>query len=214
MSRHGAADPRQDVAGIPEIERTEQRRARRAELENREPPAGPQHAQQLAARHLGLLHVANAEGDRRARRTDVARRPAGSSHRRAPAGRATSRLPRPQLLEPCASIAPEKSTPTTRARAVAAPAPIATSAVPVQTSSSLSRPVNCSARNRAPAPVAIEAAGQNRVEQVVAAGDRVEHARDLRRRLVRLPVHGPRSRSSRHTPRGRSSRNTGCRPSR
>ena len=60
----------------------------------------------------------------------------------------------------------------------------ATSAVPVQTSSSVSRPVSRSDANRPRAPAAVDAGAEEVVEQVVARRDRIEHPGDAIGRLV------------------------------
>ena len=148
MTRDSAADERQHATEIPAIERGQARDARDAELENRKAATRPKHSRKLATGDVGLLHVADAEGDRR-RIGDAVRN--GDSH-----GVAADEGNVPLLAcasdlaaDPRASIAPAKSTPRTRAavpRVALAPrrASSATSAVPVQTSTSVSRPVSFS----------------------------------------------------------------------
>ena len=169
---------------VPAVELAQAGHAGQAELEDRDPAARAQHPHHLAAGRRGLLHVADAEGDGHARRPSR-RPPAGASRRRAPAARAATARPR----RPCRGRAAASPRRSPRRRPAPAPgrcraAPIATSAVPVQTSSSRSRAGQRQRLDGAAPPVAVEAGREQPVEQVVARGDRVEHPGDARRRLV------------------------------
>ena len=121
---------------------------------------------------------------RSSRRRPTRRRPECASRRRAPARSRRSRPRARSFSRPTRSIAPAKSTPTTRARRrPRRRAAIARSAVPVHRSSTRSRPVSASDRIARLPPAAIDAGAQQVVEEIVARGDRVEHARDALRRF-------------------------------
>ena len=70
-----------------------------------------------------------------------------------------------------------------RAPAARVRAAIARSAVPVQRSSTRSRAGQLQRPDRAAPPAAIDAGAQQVIEEIVAAGDRVEHPRDALGRL-------------------------------
>ena len=158
--------------------------AGQAELEDREPAARAQHPQHLAAGQPSVcctLRMPNAivtrvhrsVGHRQAHRVA-----ADQLHARRQPGRGDL------VARRARSISPAKSTPTTRAapgRAVAAP--IATSAVPVHTSSSRSRAGQRQRLDRAPPPVAIEAGR----EHACSAGRSARRWRRTSRRSARAP---------------------------
>ena len=149
MPRHRAADPRQDVAEIPEVERPHGGHAGRpnSRIASRPPGRSTRSNSAHATSGCCTLRMPNAIVDRIA---PTRRRPAAASRRRAPAAPGRRATGARTLMTPCASIAPAKSTPTTRAapRRRAARRAIATSAVPVQTSSSRSRPVSPASESR------------------------------------------------------------------
>ena len=140
------------------------------------PAAAPE---ELAARHVGplTLRMPNAMV---AASTDASATGSASHRHGQIEPRLRSAAPSPWRGR-ATSIAPRSPRRPRAARRVATrAAPIATSAVPVQTSSSVSRPGELQRRDRPAPPIAIEAGRQHRVEQVVARRDRVEHARNLR----------------------------------
>ena len=182
--RDQPSDPREDVAEIPAVDVADDRRPRHREFEDREPSAGREHARHLAARHRRLLHVADAERDGHGIDALRWQRQPHRITTRQTDGRTARGEARITFSRPSRSISPEKSTPTTDAARPRCASASATSAVPVQT---IERAFAAGQRERshgARAPVAIHAAAQHGVQQIVAARDLIEHARDLLGRLV------------------------------
>ena len=175
------------LAEVPEVQRADAGDSRHAELENREASAGPQHTRHFRARHLRALHVANPEGDRHRVGAAVAQ-PAAASRRRGPAQCAVSPAAARTFRRPSASIAPAKSTPTTRAAPVARSArlerDIGRSRADVD---KVSRPVSSQRVDRPLPPALVDPGAEQVIEQVVARRDRIEHAGDAIRRFVGVP---------------------------
>ena len=87
---------------------------------------------------------------------------------------------------PAASRRRNRRRPPARAgRLTRARAAIARSPVPVHRSSTRSRPVSRSERMARLPPAPIDAGAEQMIEEIVAAGDRVEHARDARQATSR-----------------------------
>ena len=183
-----AADPRQHVAEIPASTACGCR-GRAAAPNSRiasRPPGRSTRAHLGAARAPARSTLRMPNAIVTASHERVAHRDR-ASRRRAPAGCARSSAARAQLARARArSIAPAKSTPTTDAPRRARARPRSRGrAVPVQRSSTRSPAGQRSASTARVAPAAIEAGAEQMIEEVVARGDRVEHARDARRASCR-----------------------------
>ena len=84
MAGDRAADPRQYVREVPQIERLDARNTWNAELQDGNPSARTHHARDFGARDFGSLHVSDAERD--CYRIDGSRsRSAAASRRHEPA---------------------------------------------------------------------------------------------------------------------------------
>ena len=114
VARHGAADARQDCCGNTSDRSDRTRRdcgMPNSRIARRPPGGAPGTARRTRPRAAARCGCRT----RSSRHRPIRSRPAGSSRRRAPAG-SRRRAPRCRTLSrPCVSIAPEKSTPTTRA---------------------------------------------------------------------------------------------------
>ena len=186
VPRHHSSDSGQHAVEVPEIaprERTAYAGRRTREWRHRPPGLSTRAISSTAARVSSTLRMPNA--------TVTASTDCEATGTRVASPR-TSVTPRPAEDEasfcwPTRSMAPAKSTPTTRlAPGRASRAAIARSAVPVQRSTTRSLPGELQGSDRAAPPAAIDAGAQQVVEKIVSAGNGVEHAGDPFGRLRRV----------------------------
>ena len=136
----------------------------------------------------GLRDVADAESDRRRVGPAVAH---AESRVASPRTSVIATVERAlaTLSSPIAASRRRNRRRRSRAPARASAAAIAKSAVPVQRSTMRASPARSQLADRARAPALVEAGAEDVIEEVVAAGDRVEHRRDARGGLVEGDRH-------------------------